>query len=106
MELFLFPVFFAGVEVESGIYLESTESIVYREIVAMIIVVFPNKRSTYIIFACVVDNPCTNQKIQIEFTVPCFCLVRFCVHIGSFVGNGRGERQACQTVAGKDPVVA
>ena len=71
----------------------------------MIIVVFPNKRSTYIIFACVVDNPCTNQKIQIEFTVPCFCLVRFCVHIGSFVGNGRGERQACQTVAGKDPVV-
>ena len=40
---FLFPVFFAGVEVESGIYLESTESIVDREIVAMIIVVFSVK---------------------------------------------------------------
>ena len=92
MVLFLFPVFFAGVEVESGIYLESTESIVYREVITMIIVIFPNKRSAYIILPGIVDNPCTNQKIQIEFAVPCFCLVRFCVDIGSFVGNGRGER--------------
>ena len=100
MVLFLFPVFFAGVEVESGIYLESTESIVYREIVTMIIVVFSNKGSTYVIFPGVVDNPCAKQKIQIEFTVPRFCLIRLCVHIGSFVGNGRSERQTRQAVAG------
>ena len=103
--LFVLPVLLFQIKVESGIYLESTESIVDREIVAMIIVVFSNKRSTYVILACVVDNPCPNQKIQIEFTVPCFCFICFCVHIGGFVGNGRGERQACQTVAGKYPVI-
>ena len=71
----------------------------------MIIVVFSNKGSTYVIFPGVVDNPCAKQKIQIEFTVPRFCLIRFCVHIGSFVGNGRSERQTRQAVAGKDPIV-
>ena len=32
--LFLFPVFFAQVEIESGIYLKSAEAIVYREIIS------------------------------------------------------------------------
>ena len=46
--LFLFPVFFAQVEIESGIYLKSAEAIVYREIIPVVIIVFPNERSTYI----------------------------------------------------------
>ena len=35
--LFLFPVFFAQVEIESGIYLKSAEAIVYREIIPVVI---------------------------------------------------------------------
>lgn len=41
--LFLFPVFFAQVEIESGIYLKSAETIVYREIIPVVIIVFPTK---------------------------------------------------------------
>ena len=41
--LFLFPVFFAQVEIESGIYLKSAEAIVYREIIPVVIIVFPNE---------------------------------------------------------------
>ena len=29
----------------------------------------------------------------------------FCIYIGGFVGYGGSERQACQTVAGKYPVI-
>ena len=45
--LFLFPVFFAQVEIESGIYLKSAEAIVYREIIPVVIIVFPNERSIF-----------------------------------------------------------
>ena len=41
--LFLLPIFFAQMEVEACIHLKCAESVVQREIVPMIIIVFSNK---------------------------------------------------------------
>lgn len=41
--LFLLPIFFAQMEVEACIHLKCAESVVQREIVPMIIIVFPTK---------------------------------------------------------------
>ena len=59
--LFLLPIFFAQMEVEACIHLKCAESVVQREIVPMIIIVFSNKGGTDKILSVIVQSP--NQKI-------------------------------------------
>ena len=89
--LFLLPIFFAQMEVEACIHLKCAESVVQREIVPMIIIVFSNKGGTDKILSVIVDNACANQKVEVEFTVPLFSFVGFRIYVGSLVGNGGGE---------------
>ena len=81
--LFLLPIFFAQMEVEACIHLKCAESVVQREIVPMIIIVFSNKGGTDKILSVIVDNACANQKVEVEFTVPLFSFVGFRIYVGS-----------------------
>ena len=103
--LFILPIFFAQMEVEACIHLKCAESVVQREIVPMIIIVFSNKGGTDKILSVIVDNACANQKVEIEFTVPLFSFVGFRIYVGSLVGNGGGERDTSQAITRKYPVV-
>ena len=92
-------------EVEACIHLKCAESVVQREIVPMIIIVFSNKGGTDKILSVIVDNACANQKVEIEFTVPLFSFVGLKNNEGSLVGNGGGERDTSQAITRKYPVV-
>ena len=92
-------------EVEACIHLKCAESVVQREIVPMIIIVFSNKGGTDKILSVIVDNACANQKVEVEFTVPLFSFVGFRIYVGSLVGNGGGERDTSQAITRKYPVV-
>ena len=52
--LFILPIFFAQMEVEACIHLKCAESVVQREIVPMIIIVFSNKGGTDKILSVIV----------------------------------------------------
>mgnify|MGYP007061173848 CR=1 FL=1 len=62
-----------AMEVEACIHLKCAESVVQREIVPMIIIVFSNKGGTDKILSVIVDNACANQKVEVEF----YCTIVF-----------------------------
>ena len=63
--LFLLPVFFAQMEVESDIYLESPETVVQGEVVAVIIVVLAYEGGACKILSVVIYDARTEQEVEV-----------------------------------------